>query len=659
MLDIISIELDGVVIKDWVNWLSFERTIERNDSLKVYGVQTKGNLVFAGDGYRLLVDAKKNLGVTETVSCVIRFRCGDNNIVEVVNGTICLSEVENVVEGTAAECTATCTVQSEALGQFILVNREVKVYIGEGRSLLNNPIPASTPLRVEMFDPVDNSTLAGLVQAYDVKDCFTEIFAALSEDRIVFESSWYDNLPVDERYVITTGINLRLIGNENPQISLSTLYNDFQKKYNLWLFSTYENGQYVVRLEEESFITQTGAIRLEEVVNIVSSTDQARLYSNVKVGSNQFIKDFTDEYTLPYIPLLTHVSEEYTVEAKCAGGTTLDLVSDMIIDSNSIQDAIQPFDDDSNDDELFIVQYDRNTVRAVAATLTSTAGDIVSYQYNPALINSAVTDRWRVQGAITNNFSPVIDLFKVGSTLTSPILTQTGEWSPAELDSDSGGTLFNDNNRWDTAQYQFETQETGIYKFSGEIWIDYIDNSLPTITTDILLMRIYSPEGVFLREQIVGANAPAIQPIGTISSVDFQNVSVYLQKGQLVQMVGRVETQPEPTVGLQYQFIFNNPLDVTEITFLEMSSAITTGDLTTPQSEETYFSEIISFSHPYASDLWLAFETNPAQAVEIFNTTDEGFVQITKGWASSITTNLISGETQWELITNPLGEPFS
>lgn len=661
--DIYAVYLNNIRIgsdeegNDWINWKSFDRQIIRNDEAKMYAVQTTSSFEFTGQGYELLVDAVKTLGRTASIPASITYRKDASSALIILSGIICLTSVTYPLKESGVACIATCKIEGNAMSQYILNNRDVAFFIGQGKSLLNASVTPSVPLQLQMFDPVDNTNIVGSIKAYDVKDCFTEIFASLSESAISFESGWYDSLGDEERYVITTGLNLRQVGEEDPQISLQTLFDDFQKKYNLWLFTeVLDDGTYVVKLEEESFLTQTDSIRLNGVRGVVTSTDEARMYSNIKVGSNTYIKDQNNTYTLPTIPLLTHVSENYTIITPCNSGTTLDLVSNLIIDSNSIQDALPPFDNDDNDEELFIIQYTLATTRATTSTITTPAAPTVAYQYNGALLNYLVTDRWRVQGDIANNFVVSIDRFKVGTTQISTIRTGSSYWLPAELDDDTSGTFFNDNNVWDTTNFQFICQATGMYRFSGEMFVEYIANADSDTVIETAEVGLYTASDNLIGfPTILLGNTPFIPAAPFISSVAFLVRPMYIQKGQRLKFLPRV-IKSTNGAGLQYRFRLDNTFGT--LSYFELIDEVVTSDLLTDTDPNAYFSEVLTFSHPYASELWLELEKNPTRRIDLYIDEDATGPYAT-GWAQSIKTDFSTGVTEWELITNPLGEPFS
>ncbi|GAG23056.1 unnamed protein product, partial [marine sediment metagenome] len=239
-------------------------------------------------------------------------------------------------------------------------------------------------------------------------------------------------------------------------MSLNEIVNNIGKKYNLWLFALTVDNQSILRLEEESYLTQSDVIRLDNVREIESNTNLKKFYATVTVGSSEADRDLEGVKTVdvydsmsdfPYIAGMSTCQETWDITGECTGGTTLDILTTWVIDHNKIAAAIIDNDDDL-DEDIFLIQYDKSTFKASSERLTEplTGGP---YIYNPELVNMRVLDRFRLQGNLTNNFIQNTDKFEIGTTNTSGPHTDDFQWEPVELDDDSSGPFFNDNNRWD------------------------------------------------------------------------------------------------------------------------------------------------------------------------------------------------------------------
>ncbi|RLI36819.1 hypothetical protein DRO66_04940 [Candidatus Bathyarchaeota archaeon] len=667
-MEILEIYLDNTQIFDWVNWDDYTQEISREDSIKTFAVQVTSTFRFTGDGYKFILDKLNELGPCATISAKVVYRPSESSSEMILEGTIFTNSLNYKLENSGVECIVECKIEDNAFGRFIIGNQDAEFFIGQGISLTGVPYTGATPIDLTMFDPEDDTDISGNRRVYDVKDAILDIVEALSGDDIVFSSSWYDALPDDERYCVTIGSNIRLLTQSDPYISFRAIVSELQKKYNLWLFSARIDGVNTIKLEQEDFITQFEEIVLNDVRDIDVSFDESKFYSTVNVGSTEFIRDdegkqfnpsdttetFPFMSNFPYVPLVTHIEELFNVESECSAGSSLDLISQWVIDHNVILKVVKEANDEY-DDDTFLIQYDRTTNRATPEILlegVNPFGIGKTYQYNGQIINERVVDRWRFQGDITNNFVDTTDKFRIGTSNSSPLQPDDFEWNPTPMDLDSPLPLFNDNNRWDTTNYEFLVQETGVYRFDGEILYEIVSNA--SALNGILASWIYeySPTGIFINKTLMGVGG--VSGTGN-SSIDFFDQPAYLHKNNIAVWVNRIDW-PSPAVGLSWRFVNSFGGDDT---VLELKNTVTTGDFTEEQSANTLFSQRMQFQHAIDSQTWLDMVQNPARGISIVNDVYNGRAEIAKGWPKKISINFVTGMAQWDLITNIDQEAFS
>jgi len=645
-----DVYLDGVLVNDWVNWNDFTKEINRNDSLKIFGVRAQGNFTFTGDAYRIIIDKIRTDGPCSLLPAMVIYR-GTNSVV-MLDGQVFLNTVVYKEEESGVECSLTCEIEDNSFSQFIINNSQAVFKIGDGISLKGNPVTAATPLDLTLFTPSNGLDITEVRKAYDVIDAMTEVVACLTEETVLFESGWYSALPDDEKYAISVGVNLRVLSQLNPEVSFADIMDNLQKKYNLWLFAVKENGVNILKLEEESFITQAATIRLDNVRDITRSFDETKFYSTIEVGSTEFNRDDDFSTNLPFIPLVTVDKETYNLATDCNAGTALDLVSDWTIDHNKIEDTIINSNDE-NDDQIFMIQYTESTVTATAFSLTTNGG--LPKHYNAKLINSEVIDRWRVQGTIGNNFASSIDMFSVQATNDETSTSADSTWDPVTLDDDTSTGRFNDNNRFDIVNYEWEVQETGVYRFSGDLQFEVI-TVFGGPTLDVFAeVAQRTPTGDDVSITLIGAGS--LNVVGQDSVAWQPTFGVYLYKGNIASARGRAVISGG---AMTYQFKADNSGDET---YFEMEEAFTPVQFTSPQDGDTYFSELIEFEHPFPADSWILMEENPARAIEVYRDSGTASGQVVKhvatAWPKQIKHNFTTGQTTWQLITNPEEVPFS
>ena len=657
-MDLLEIYLDGTLVHDWVNWDSLEQEITREDTINSFSVQIVSRFTFSGDGYRLILDKLNELGPCAKISAKVVYRPSPSSGTVLFTGVMFLNTLKYKLRESGVECLVTADINDSSFTRSIVGNQDAKFFIGQGIALDGTSYAGAAPIDLTLFNPRDDVNITGTRKAYDAKEVIIDIVRAISDGEIEFSSSWYDALPDDERYCVTTGLNFRGQAQDDPYVSFKEIISELQKKYNLWLFSAQINGVNVLRLEEEDFITQSDEVILTNVADIDVSFDQSKFYSTVNVGSSEYIRDdigvgyqvadiaqeVPEMSNFPYIPLVTHVEETHNIQADCSVGTSLDLVSMFIIDHNVLFDMIEN-DNNEYDDQTFLIQYDQTTNRATSEALLGGSGFNRTYQYNGQLINERVVDRWRFQANITNNFVANPDKFNVGTTLTDGPHPDDAEWNPTELDVDSPLPFFNENSRWDTVNYQFVVQETGVYRFDGEIVYNIITN--PSGDLGLLAGWIFefSPDNVFLQKYnlYVGTD----NAVG-VSSVDFFDRAVYLHKGNTAVFVNRIDW-PSPAIGLSWEYLPNSGSLVTR---LEIVDTVTTGNFTEEQNENTYFSQRLNFSYPIPADVWLQMVQNPARTVVVQNEVTNGTAVVAKGWPKKIKIDFVKGTARWDLITN-------
>lgn len=476
--------LDGVQVDEPEGFRDFEEQIVRDDQQRIIRYDFPLTLTFVGTAYEAIENKYQEAYNSELALTVIDARTNIETIflkgiIKMSNCTFNLSKPPlRSVE---------CEVDDNIYQNVIFNNLKRPIVVSGNETLNGLPLTPITPVDLTVFIVGTGANVGTPRTSYDIRDCFEYAISFVSDNQVSFASSWYDSLPDDERLVILAGAELRdptltIVG---PEITLQIIFDELWRKYNLYMIVENPITNPTIRLEQESYLYGSStALVLDDIRGLTRSMDFEKLYNRISIGSTIAIRELGTNFLMYYVPFLSFVEEQYNIGGVINVDRELDLVSDWIIDHNSIANAIEN-NVDTNDDEIFIIQYDQ-------ATSVATKGQYFPEEspsnrfYNEQLLNSNVAQRFNYLGEIVLNSGLLTASFQAEQTvpiiaannlLSEEVFTFIYDNSAFPFNNDSTPPNFDTDNNYNNSTYTFTAPVTGFYRFRWDLGFQIVSMS--------------------------------------------------------------------------------------------------------------------------------------------------------------------------------------
>lgn len=344
------------------------------------------DLEFWGDGFDY-IDSVIDDGYCNVVDVIIETDdCDPGNFVVEFSGVIPITQISEV-DVDKKELKA--KIVDEGFNARISNNKKLKAIVDTGKSKNGFDIDVVTPVEIDFYDPAEDFndyTYTGR-NCYRVFDCFKFIIDHITDGEVGFVSDLFDVGGECYNLMIITGFELRQgSGNgEAPDISFEELFKEVSKKKNL-AFGIEPGGSFGfnVRVEEDGFFrSQTEAFLLQNVRDIKMGFNLEKMYSSVALGSQQY--ELSTSLSFPPVRLKGFREETFNIQGLCNIDNELNLISEWIVDSNTIEDVLTN-NEDAYDDKIFIVETDGsnalkfdtfNQVRSSGSTTADAANKLI------------------------------------------------------------------------------------------------------------------------------------------------------------------------------------------------------------------------------------------------------------------------------------------
>jgi hypothetical protein len=407
--------LNGQTIEEPTDWASFQGSIVRDYRTRTISEQYPATAKFSGQGYAIL----RALWLDNTCTMVdyqVDERCG-GQWRTAVRARIIIADLVF----TLPRCEVTASLVDDGIGARIANNRRIPIRYTTERTKNAQDMPAVPEVDVEMFTPSTGVYLAQTRRMLDWKEAMTHAVRFITDDNVQVASNWYDTLPDDERFALTTGIQIRAAGTGlralYMEYSFEELFDPLAKGYDLWLFVTRDiNGDPVVNIETDAATASTQvAITHTAVEALEQEVDSDQLYASVAVGSESGLPNLDAVQSLPFLILIGQSLERFPLSGVCNTEAELDLVVRWNICTNLIERTLNG--NTEEDDNIFLIQYDRATLQATQGTDYTPA-----FQYNPELLNFRVLSRHNLPSTIAVETADPANLVgAIEQVLNSPV----------------------------------------------------------------------------------------------------------------------------------------------------------------------------------------------------------------------------------------------
>ncbi len=694
--------LNGSVITDEPGgWPDFTEEIERNLDERIIHLKYPNTLVFVGDGYFTLRQQYLD-GICNEVgyACEQYWNGGWQRVCE---GVIYISDIVwNLSKGTADTAITDTTV-----GARILNNKQVKVFPTAALSKNGEAITPVPPIALEVFDPAatEATYIAEERIAYDWGLCMAHLLSAISDNEVGFASDWYDSLPDTERFALINGVNLRtaLADTRPSEYSLQDLWAFAWKSDNLMAGIEQTVNGPVFRVETDAYWkgAPSGVVMLSQE-DLEQSIDTDALYAAVKMGSEGAIKNeaIEPEYSLPYVGLRTFTEETYNLKGQCNTDNVLDIFLPFIVCSNAIEDAVVN-DDDGNDEEVFVIQYDRTTSKAVKSDYLTNNG--APWLYNERFLNINVVNRWSLPADGVSYFADVDAAFRAeGTGTTGPFSDDfttghtLGQTTPTyqtqarhQFDNDYTAPNFDPSNQWgngttqgnpvSNADSRYTAPAQGLYAFEVGQVLNVNQYSVTGSVGGVTVNRAWVlpyvvfkhfnsanvlqgswTHGTATSGVSVESEFPAIDGVGSVTNVCTQEV--YMQAGDYLEVWfdigtwislqanggGFVTQTPQVNIGPFVNVQHFIEYTLSPGSWVRTTYVATFGGSITAADPDGYFSTKLEFSRHIDNQQWAGLRGNFALSVDV----GEDETTPRRGYIRAASRKIASGETDWELTAN-------
>lgn len=208
-------------------------------------------------------------------------------------------------------------------------SQDQKVFMRSDTSKNGVQIPLCTINPAEFYDPTDGSALPDTRATMKVFDVLKFLVAYYTDDTVTFASTFFDTGGDGEQYHITTGYELRVHDQSiNPELSFSEVFDELNKKFDLWIVIEGTLDAPVLRVEQRGYsLDDIIAIEVENPEAIIMKTDLEQLYTVIKVGATVTEYDPAADAHYPYRRFTDWNEEQYNTSGSCEfENSTLDLV---------------------------------------------------------------------------------------------------------------------------------------------------------------------------------------------------------------------------------------------------------------------------------------------------------------------------------------------
>lgn len=360
--------LDGNEINQPEGWDKMEEGLSRSDELKAILVTENVPLDFIGNGYTILKDKYDTEGSFSETEIIIQESCNQDGIYEtIVTGIIFTSDVEFHYK----DCTAKAKIQDNSFYARINNNKSLGARLHVGRSKMDVGITAAPITQAQFFKPADGSYFSILggsgkersCAGYRVYDFLKFMVDFMTDGEVGFASDTFDVGGIYEGAWITCGVVIRKVKaglsipefeRTFPKLEFGTGIREIDRKYNIGFIIEEVAGQPVIRIEDIDFFYDTSTVMtLNNIADIVQTTDTNKLYSKVIFGSSNVLNKIGLSFPED-INFVGFKKEEYIITYKANLDKALDLSCEWISSSNVIEDVLL----NSNatyDDKIFII----------------------------------------------------------------------------------------------------------------------------------------------------------------------------------------------------------------------------------------------------------------------------------------------------------------
>jgi len=617
--------LDDALLSTEPNgWSDINYMIKFDKEIHGRLITIDADLTFYGDGYDYIVNKLYTDGFCSTINLKILEACADSNYRLAHEGIIFLSQIQ--IDEKA--CGVLTKPSDNSFYSKISNNRGLNVLPWVEQSKNGVEIEPAELEKIGFFNPVDgvyypHTLVTGdyTSTGYRAFEVFRYLVAWMTDGTVDFGSTLFDTGGELEFFMLTTGTVLFTVQSGLNQVafedsfpedlSFENFFKEVYKKEAIGFYIDYSGLRPKLWIEKlQEIPTGTDAATFDNIkFGVRTTVDTQRLYSTIEIGSNT-VQNVVS-LSFPNIDWLGFNNESYNVLGNCGVDTTLDLVSNYIIDSNVIEDAINTPSDEYEGQFAFIECYQFTSNANVATQTNNLTGAAPPYFYNQGLTNNEVSKRFF--GAVPVSIAKFLGnqdntFFATMTDNRAEIGVgggQTIAYGPLVFQDDFNSPNFDPSNVWSANEpptagaATFICPQSGIYSFATSIiYTPRTDDPLMFARISIEF-RVYDSGDNFLFASSTGPKT-LTSPSGSILTLN-HSASLYLTFTQKVKVYFIWENGTE---GGQYFRILQNST-------LACTSDVTGGGIYHTYDPKDYLGLLHEFEYNISASQWAAILADP------------------------------------------------
>lgn len=609
--------LDDVLTNDPIGFDDAVLNLERDPEIDGLFVKYTNKLTWYGPSYDYIKAAFRS-NFCDTIKVDIMYRCKDGTYDLLFRGILILSDMEFDEQN----CTVIASIEDDSFSGKITRNKSMLAKVNVALSKNAVAITPVTASPMTMFTVSTGVALADLRDAYKVSDCLRFLIDFMTDGTVGFVSDYFTTGYGKLAYLMS-GKEIRTFNGDAPTISFKELFVFLNKKFNISFSLQVVAGQRVMRIENKEYFYSTSALMtLPNVPNIMVKVDKSKLYANVKVGNSNTNSDYPALSFPSGIRFLNWKDEKYHVLGDCSVDTTLDLVDDLYIDSNSVEDILVNASD-GYDDKVFCITSDNGT----SANKGDPFGTAAPYFYNRELMNDMVIPRWL--GGIPNSIAAFLgngnDEFYAEMASDTIMPPDVFIIPPAPFPVE----ISDPNNRYDNALYKYTAPENGLYYFKVGLnfeGVGFSVGAIPDIYVTLYRINASNVTVLFVTDSQIGGF-----PNGNFTWI-YDKGTMYMDAGDYV--IAEVIIDD-----------FNGTLKASS--WFECETAITGGGIFAEFETKEIRPIVFDFVYPVTYSDFKSVIDNYAELITFYKVQNNNF----DGWLEKIVYPVKTGLAQWTIIS--------
>jgi len=468
--------LDGQNFTDPLEWRDF--SIVRAWEEDVFQKKVELSYTFIGDAYAYIV-AQYETSFCGQIAVKI-YVCED----EVFSGLMFLSEIDI----DRVRCEVSAPISNDNYNAFIKNKADQKYVVNIGRASDGSSITACSDIETDFHNVADGSYYPNVRRVYDAFDVLQFLVVAMSDGQMAFQSDFFTT-GAGYGDTFCTGLEIRDpdATNPAPEVSWSEAYGALKKIWNLAIDVVNVAGVQTLVVEPYGYFRNPNVSQsLTGLGSIKESIDAEALYSVIDIGANTYRRAEEEDPTtsFPNLPYKTWKKESYNVGGSCVVKNNLDLtVSDIVVDSNSIQAQLLAVDVLAADQSVFLVRTQDGYSGRETVQYPLLVGD-GNYYYNGAYTNETVLSNWanRIHNApfrfTSGTNADFTATLSATQELQSGCATTTAFWGDPADTCALGDAIpfdnvtFDPGGNYDTVNYYYELPTSGTYIFTVDYYFD-------------------------------------------------------------------------------------------------------------------------------------------------------------------------------------------